>query len=340
MFSTGEMKVIQALRSIARNEQVKAYVKTSKELYPLLWGAARRFVAGEARQQVLPKLEKFVSSGYRASLDFIGENTSTVRECESTKEEYVELIDQIGGHLPETDICLDLSHTGLTISPELALNHLSEIAAAAKRHRMTVMVSMEESAKTESILQLYQQTSTRHLNVGITVQANLNRTTDDLRELMKLPGKIRLVKGAYLEPSNVALSRSVQLNERYLSLVDKLVTANHPVAIATHDEAILDEVSRRGYLPCLTSKSKCYTESARTCSPDSRQKGIGHESICRMERNGSCISATGWLNFPQTCMRQWSLLPISWKRRCRVSNYKAYVQLALVMSIVGSVRGN
>jgi proline dehydrogenase len=149
--------------------------------------------------------------------------------------------------LGEVTISLDLSHIGLSIDAELAMEHLCQLAEEANIRGYSIMISMEESAKTDAILDMYTRTTERYPHVGITLQAHLHRTQDDLQHVMKYPGKIRMVKGAFQEPSSIAMPRSAALNERYLHCVEQLVKARHPVSIATHDQSIVDEIMQRGY---------------------------------------------------------------------------------------------
>ncbi len=107
---------------------------------------------------------------------------------------------------------------------------------------------MEESSKTSDILTLYKKIAKNYTNIGITIQAHLYRTEVDLQELIQYPGKIRLVKGAFQEPVDIAMIRSEELNSRYLEYVEQLVNANHPISIATHDETLIQEIERRQYL--------------------------------------------------------------------------------------------
>ena len=95
---------------------------------------------------------------------------------------------------------------------------------------------------------IFIKTTTQYPNVGITIQAHLYRSNNDVQELVHYPGKIRVVKGAYQETADVAMSRSKELNNRYLKLVEQIIESNHPVSIATHDEMLIQEMENRQYL--------------------------------------------------------------------------------------------
>ncbi|HEX6971332.1 MAG TPA: proline dehydrogenase family protein [Limnochordia bacterium] len=236
----------EALKSVARDQALKAMVMDSQELYPLLLRAARRYVCGEEREDALATARELSARGYLVSLEFIGENTHSADECRRTTDEFLDLI--AACHLPDSTISLDLSHVGLSVDSALAASHLTELAAAAAKRGHTIMISMEESSKTDRILDTYRKVTGRFANVGITIQAHLYRSDEDVRALLNYPGRIRLVKGAYQEPPDVAIPRGSELDRRYLEFVAHVVEAGHPVSIATHDERIIDELKRRGYL--------------------------------------------------------------------------------------------
>ncbi|GGA13924.1 proline dehydrogenase [Paenibacillus marchantiophytorum] len=245
-----ELRIIasQALKSIARNEHIQTYIQESKDLYPLFFRAAQRFITGETRDKAVSEALDFKWKGYAVSLEYIGENTTTQEACELAQEEYLKLIRTSGESGLQATISLDLSHIGLTVNPELSRDHLAQLAQEAARYGSTVMISAEESAKTDQILEIYKHVGDKFPNVGITLHAQLHRTESDLLDIKSYPGRIRIVKGAYQEPQEIALPRSEELNERYLHLTKLLVASGRPVSIASHDEVIIEAARKRGYL--------------------------------------------------------------------------------------------
>ncbi len=185
--------------------------------------------------------------GYRISLEYIGENTQTVQGCKEAKQEFLALIKDLSEHQRDATISLDLSHIGLSIDSDLALNHLHQIAGEAKKYGHTVIISMEESEKTDQILDMYKKTTMEYPNVGITIQAHLYRSQEDIQKLLNYPGKIRLVKGAYQEDPDIAMPRSKALTERYLHFINTIVDARHSLSIASHDETVLDNVVQKEF---------------------------------------------------------------------------------------------
>jgi len=246
--SSNEKQFADALKSIARNLEIKEHIQKSPELYPLFQNAAKRFVTGESREDGISIGSQLIQKGYQISLEFIGENTDSEKECIQAKDEFITLIKECGKHKISSRISFDLSHIGLSINPELAYQNLVEMAKEAQKQGLSLMISMEESAKTDQILSIYKKVVFDYSNVGVTIQAQLHRTLEDIEELLKYPGAIRIVKGAYQEPSEICVPRSDKLDERYLELVDLCVKAGHQVSIASHDEFIYEQIIERGYL--------------------------------------------------------------------------------------------
>ncbi|MCM3410187.1 proline dehydrogenase family protein [Metabacillus litoralis] len=240
----------KALKSIARDQELKAYFQNSEELFPILIKGANRFVAGETRTEGIERVINLYNKGYQVSLEFIGENTKSEEECILAKNEFKELIKDLGNKQMKATVSFDLSHIGMMISDAVAFTNLEELAKEAQKHHIQLMISMEESQKTDKILSLYKRISNSYSNVGITLQVHLNRSSIDLNDLLKNTGKIRLVKGAYQESEGKYIPRSEELNKRYIEFVSMCIDSNHLVSVATHDEHILMELKAKGFLYC------------------------------------------------------------------------------------------
>jgi proline dehydrogenase len=243
-----EKQFEDALKSIARNLEVKKYIQQSPELYPLFQRSAKRFVTGESKEDGISVGDKLLHKGYRISLEYIGENTVNREECVRAKDEFIALMKECGNRGLNSRISFDLSHIGLSVDHELAFQNLLEMAEEAEKHDLSLMISMEESGKTDQILTIYKRVVVKYTNVGVTLQAQLHRTLSDLKDLLEYSGAIRIVKGAYQEPPDICIPRSEKLDQRYLELVDLCVKVGHQVSIASHDEAIYKQIIERGYL--------------------------------------------------------------------------------------------
>lgn len=243
-----ERRFSKALKSIARDQELKAYFQNSKELFPIFIKGANRFVAGETRTEGIERVINLYNKGYRVSLEFIGENTTSLEECMLAKNEFKELIKDLGYNQMKATVSFDLSHIGMMISDEVAFTNLEELAKEAQQHNIQLMISMEESQKTDKILSLYKRISKSFSNVGITLQVHLKRSSIDLNGLLKTSGRIRLVKGAYQESEGIYIPRTEELNKRYIEFVSMCIDSNHPLSVATHDENILMDLKEKGFL--------------------------------------------------------------------------------------------
>lgn len=243
-----EQKFAEAMKSIARRADLKTYVEKTPAVYQMLQRAAAKYVTGEKRQDGLEAGRRLAEKGYAISLEYIGENTTDAQACEAAALELSLLIQALTERNLPARVSFDLSHIGLSIDGELAYKQLTALASQAQQTGIELFVSMEESAKTGSILSLYENAAAAYTNIGITLQAQLNRTAQDLNGLQQTPGRVRIVKGAYQEPEELALPRSPSLNERYLQLVERAIRKGHRVSIATHDESIVEEAIRREWV--------------------------------------------------------------------------------------------
>ncbi|OPA78721.1 proline dehydrogenase [Paenibacillus selenitireducens] len=268
-----EKQFTETLKSIARRADLKLYVERTPQLNRLLRQAASRYITGNFRQDGLEAGRKLVAKGYAISIEYIGENTTDATECEAIVAEMKALISDLGQAGISARVSFDLSHIGLSLYQELAFSHLMNLAEQVQGTDVELFISMEESSKTDDILSVYKQAVCVYPNIGITLQAHLTRTPEDLASLLS-PSRIRIVKGAYQESSDYSIPRSPELNHRYLELVESAIRQGHHVSIASHDEVIMDEVLERGWL----SDSKAEIEMLYGIRPDlaSRMQNVGH----------------------------------------------------------------
>lgn len=269
-----EKMTAHVLKAIARDAGMKEFVQNTPKLYRMLLTAAKRYVTGETREDAMRVAARLKQSGYLLSVEHIGENTMDRGEAQLAKQEFLQLATDCSRLDTMANISFDLSHLGLLFQPKTAFEHVAEMAECAKAHGQYLMISMEESAKTEAILQMYERLTERHDNIGITLQAHLHRSVADLKRLLHLPGKIRLVKGAFQEPPELALARSTELNERYLLLADMCVEAGHECALATHDQALVDVLNERGYWQCPQVEAELLYGVRPELARDLRKRGV------------------------------------------------------------------
>ncbi|WP_195575112.1 proline dehydrogenase family protein [Paenibacillus sp. 1001270B_150601_E10] len=243
-----EVRFAEAMKSIARRADLKGYVEQTPAVYQLLQRAAAKYVSGEERKDALEAGQRLADKGYALSLEYIGENATDALVCEAAAFELSGLIHALAEQGVAARVSFDLSHIGLSLDDELAYKHLAVLAEQAQDADIELFISMEESVKTDAILAIYKKAAAAYSNLGITIQAQLNRTKQDLSDLQSAPGRIRIVKGAYQEPEQLSIPRSTALNERYVQLIDQAIRMGHRLSIATHDQSLIDEVIKRGWI--------------------------------------------------------------------------------------------
>jgi proline dehydrogenase len=202
---------------------------------------ARRFVAGETLDEAMAVAAELVATGCEVSLDHLGEHVADHAEAERSRDDYLACLDRIGESGLPANISVKLTQLGMGLDDELAGKSLDILATRAAEVGTTVTVDMEESEYTSTTIDLYEEAQRRHGNLGIAVQAYLHRTKADLDRLIPLDGHIRLCKGAYAEPAEVAVQTNDEVDASFDSLLALLLAS--PVskpAIATHDDGRID----------------------------------------------------------------------------------------------------
>ncbi|MCY4670582.1 MAG: proline dehydrogenase family protein, partial [Rhodococcus sp.] len=170
-----------------------------------------------------------------------GESVRDPELANAETDVFVELAERIGTSGVESTVSFDLSHIGLVIDPEQCFRNVVRLAEATERAGAELIISAEASDRTDLVLDMHARLAERFTHVGITVQARLHRTAKDLAALLDRPGRIRLVKGAFLEAESVAYPRgSAELRSAYLDYAARIVESGHQVSIATHDRDILE----------------------------------------------------------------------------------------------------
>lgn len=233
-----------ALRKAALNQNAKNYILENKILYNVFKKAANRYIGGETLDETIVKVSNECNNGFKCSIEFMGENTKTAVEAIEAKDEFLKICHEIAKRQLNSTVSLDLSHIGLGISKDLCRQNLEEICSAAKSNQTEVIISAEGIDATDKVINLYLEAAKKYENLGITLQAYLHRSKDDFKELLKARGRIRMVKGAFDVPSELALSRGEALDEVYLHYIDQLLSLKHQCSIATHHDKIQQAVKQ------------------------------------------------------------------------------------------------
>lgn len=224
------------------------------------WGVSRRtaarFVAGETSAEALQAVRQLNNAGIQATLDVLGENTTSLAAAAQSAAEVRSLLGEIQSAGARANVSIKLSQFGLNLDPAVCREHLFSILEGARSGGNFVRIDMEDSAVTALTLNLYYAALEAGFdNVGIVLQAYLYRTETDLEEVLRRGGRVRLCKGAYREPALVAFQATDKVCENYDRLAEKLLQASGPslsadgrfptvAAIATHDARRIEAAKR------------------------------------------------------------------------------------------------
>lgn len=203
---------------------------------------ARRFVAGETPGTALEHVQTLNGDDIGAILNLLGEHYEARRDADADRDAYLALIDDIAD--TDVDACISVkpSQIGLDVGEEVFEENYSEIVAYAADRDVFVWSDMEEYPTVDATLDAFEREARKHDGgVGVCVQANLKRTRDDLERLVDVPGKIRLVKGAYNEPADIAYQDSNRVNRSYRELLSFLFEhyEDRQIAVGSHDPEML-----------------------------------------------------------------------------------------------------
>lgn len=233
----------EALRKAAINEEAKAYLLSNPVLFNLLLKAARRFIGGETLEQALATRKMLHAQGFQTSLEFMGENVTTVADAKEATHEFLKVIKALQTENKFDRVTLDLSHLGLVLDHQLGMENFRTLAKASENTSIELFISAEGLNRTDEVLDAYFQFSREFSHVNITLQAYLHRTPKDLeRVLSESRGKVRMTKGAFEGPKELLLSRGPELDDRYIQMINTLFEAKRYCSIATHDPKIIDRV--------------------------------------------------------------------------------------------------
>ncbi|MFI5097153.1 MAG: proline dehydrogenase family protein [Candidatus Acidiferrales bacterium] len=243
------------MRSMLLAASQNAWMREHAVNYPFVRRSVSRFMPGETLQAALAAAQALHLKNLGSVFTHLGENVSDRDEARKVTEHYGDVLDHIHQLNLPTEVSVKLTQLGLDLAPGLCRDNLMQIIRR-ESPSSTVWVDMEASNYVEATLDIYRSALKSYPNVGICLQSYLRRTQKDLADLLPLRPAIRLVKGAYKEPPEIAFPRKADVDENYFVLAQELLRAQSAgecarAAFGTHDVALIgrlaDLVSQRGY---------------------------------------------------------------------------------------------
>ncbi len=217
------------------------------------WQAASRFIAGETLEDAIQVVKTLNAMNINATLDHLGEHTSNPEKARQAKEHILEILEVIHREGVQSNVSIKLTQIGLAVDERLCEKNLIEILSCVKEHNTFIRIDMEDSQWVDTTLNLFvsaiEQCNCE--NVGIVIQSYLYRSDEDVSRLLEIGSRIRLCKGAYMEPEDIAYPKKTDVDANFDRLMELLVSGSFsngtptlsedgkvpPIpAIATHDE--------------------------------------------------------------------------------------------------------
>jgi proline dehydrogenase len=203
---------------------------------------ASRFVAGETIDEAMRTLRDLNNSNLSASLDLLGESVLHADEAQRACRTYLDVLDRIRATSANANVSVKLTQMGLDIDEQLCLANMRAIIGKAKQFDSFVRIDMEQSSYTAKTIALFKDIFYPEFGnaVGVVLQSYLRRTTADVHTMIGLGARVRLCKGAYQEPEDVAFPQKRDVDANFIDCMELLMERGNYPGIATHDQKIID----------------------------------------------------------------------------------------------------
>jgi proline dehydrogenase len=211
---------------------------------------ASRFVAGETIDTAIAAVREINTKDISASLDLLGESVTKESEAAAARDEYLRMLDRIKETGVNSNVSVKLTQMGLDIAEDVCLANMRAILDRASQYQTFVRLDMESSAYTQRTLDFFYHTLSADYSkvCGVVIQSCLRRSEKDIEDLVQRKVRVRICKGAYLEPPSAAFPDKADVDRNYVTLMERLMEFGNYPGIATHDEKIINharEFARR-----------------------------------------------------------------------------------------------
>ena len=212
---------------------------------PIVRRIADRYIAGEEIDDAVATVAQLNEAGMTATIDVLGEEIHNAEEAQEIVDAYHDTLDAIGEHGLDANVSVKPTAVGLKLGYDVGSANVESLVRHAAETGNFVRIDMEDSTTTDDTLRMYRELRDAGLdNVGVVLQARLRRTLDDIAALADLQPNVRICKGIYLEPEEIAYTEFDEIRESYVRSLEALVEAASYVGIATHDEFLISEGKR------------------------------------------------------------------------------------------------
>ncbi len=208
---------------------------------PVVRRLSERYIAGATLEDACRVVSELNERGRMATIDVLGEEISTPEEAQALEDEYVRVFDTIREQGLDSNVSVKPTGLGLKLDPAVCREHLAAIVRCAGEHASFVRIDMEDASTTTDTLDVYRGLRAEGLDrVGVVLQARLRRTLDDVADLVPMRPNVRICKGIYLEPPDIAYEDFDEIRLAYVRALEALLAAGAYVAVATHDDWLVE----------------------------------------------------------------------------------------------------
>lgn len=225
---------------LSQNKKLKHLVTSTAATRSM----ASRFIAGETLDEAIAAVRACNSAGMMASLDYLGENVSTAEDAGRARDTYLDIFERIAAEKLYANVSCKLTQLGLDLNSEFCEGLVESIAERAASHDNFLRVDMEGSAYTQRTIDLVKHARSRNPAVGTVIQAYLYRSEKDVEDLLVYGCRIRLCKGAYNEPAEIAFPAKADVDRNFIKLMRILLASGFYHGIATHDPRMISATIR------------------------------------------------------------------------------------------------
>lgn len=225
---------------LSGNRKLRQFMETSSVARRF----SSRFVAGSTLEEALEACRQVNREGLTITLDYLGESVTSLAEAAASREMYLRCIQQIEQRGIDGNVSLKLTQFGMDLSEQTCRENVRDLVCAAAKAGNFVRIDMESSDYTDRTLHLVYDLFAETGSCGAVIQAYLKRSQADIAELNRRRIRVRLCKGAYLEPPSVAIQNKAEVDRNYVALAKQLLLEGNYPGLATHDEKIIDEILR------------------------------------------------------------------------------------------------
>ena len=208
---------------------------------PIVGHFAQKYIAGETLEDVTRVIAGLNREGFMCTANILGEHITTIEEAEKYLNSYKEVLSSIREKNLDMNISIKMTQLGMGIDDGVCFEFMNEMIRLSEEQNNFIRIDMEDSRYTTKTLEIHSKFLKNYSNVGMVIQAYMRRSETDVKELVKLKANIRLCKGIYIEPIEIAFKEREEIRKNFSHLLEMLLKGGCYVGIATHDEQLVDK---------------------------------------------------------------------------------------------------